>query len=369
LSQIHEALRRGVESSRHIGVTSGSAHADTVLATLGYPSAAPHRTLKRLFLLLVVIGLAAVMYLTWPSSPARSVSDARSAGRPAVASTPRPAGHPAPAPASALALPAAAPSTTSTDAPKTATSTAPSSSTRPHVPPQVVDANHSVPSLTNVSLDALQSSASNPKGAPIAVSSTRGRASDTHSDDFQLAVYYQRAGEFDQSLVHYKAVLQRDELNVEAHNNLGLLYRDKGLTDEAVREFDRALFIAPRYVRAHNNLGVILLELGRTDAAAAEFRAALAVDPRNVDAMVNLALAEKSAGETVDARGSLVRALTVDPHSAAAHYNLGLQYEDVGEAARAVEHYRAFLRYSGPEYAGLAPAVRARIQALEARIR
>jgi Tfp pilus assembly protein PilF len=369
LSRIHEALRRGVESSKHAGVASGSAHADTVLATLGYPSESPRRNLQRLILLLFVVGLAAVLYVSWPWLPARSVATARSGGSPAVASTPGSAGHPAPTPASRLAPPAAAPSSTSAEAPKTATASAPASSTRPQVPPQVVDGNHSVPSRTNVSFDAPRSSASNPRGAPIAASSTRGHASATNSDDFQRAVYYQRAGEFDQSLVHYKAVLQRDELNVEAHNNLGLLYRDKGLTDEAVREFDRALFIAPRYVRARNNLGVMLLELGRIDAAAAEFRAALAVDPRNIDAMVNLALAEKSAGETVDARGSLVRALTIDPHSAAAHYNLGLQYEEVGEAARAVEHYRAFLRYAGPEYAGRAPDVRARIAALESQIK
>ena len=34
--------------------------------------------------------------------------------------------------------------------------------------------------------------------------------------------------------MHYRAVLQRDELNVEAHNNLGLSYLNKGLLDDAV---------------------------------------------------------------------------------------------------------------------------------------
>jgi len=40
------------------------------------------------------------------------------------------------------------------------------------------------------------------------------------------------------------------------HNNLGLLYQDRGETDEAVKQFQRAITIDPRYVKAHNNLGV-----------------------------------------------------------------------------------------------------------------
>ncbi len=189
------------------------------------------------------------------------------------------------------------------------------------------------------------------------------------SDDFQRALYYQRAGEFDRSLGLYRSVLQRDELNVEAHNNLGMLYRDKGLSDDAVIELRRAVSIAPQYLRAHNNLGVTLLELGRIDAAAAEFRAVLALDRGNTDAMVNLALAQRSAGEMSAARAILLHALSIEPHSAAAHYNLGLQCEDSGDALGAVEHYGAFLQYAGPEYAGRAPDVRARIAALEARRR
>jgi tetratricopeptide (TPR) repeat protein len=188
-------------------------------------------------------------------------------------------------------------------------------------------------------------------------------------DDFQRALYYQRAGDFERSLTLYRAVLQGDELNVEAHNNLGMLYRDKGLSEDAVGEFHRALSIAPRYLRAHNNLGVTLLELGRSDAARAEFRAVLMIDPRNIDALVNLALAQRAAGEPAEARATLTRALALDPHNAAAHYNLGLQFEDSGDALPAVEHYEAFLQYAGPEYAGRAPDVRARIAALDARRR
>ena len=70
---------------------------------------------------------------------------------------------------------------------------------------------------------------------------------------------YQRLGDFENALINYRQVLQRDDLNVEAHNNLGLLYRDKGLYDDAIQHFQRAIAINPAYARARNNLGVVYL--------------------------------------------------------------------------------------------------------------
>jgi tetratricopeptide (TPR) repeat protein len=117
------------------------------------------------------------------------------------------------------------------------------------------------------------------------------------------------------------------------------------------------------------NLSATLYKLNRFDAAAAHAREALALDPRNGDALVNLALAQKALGQQGEAQGSLRRALELNPRSAAAHYNLARQYEDAGEAARALEHYRQFLQYAGPEQSDYALDVRQRMQGLQARIK
>ena len=86
------------------------------------------------------------------------------------------------------------------------------------------------------------------------------------------AVYYHRAGDFANALQHYRAVLDRNELNAQAHNNLGLLYQEKHLLVESARELQRAALIEPRNAGTHNNYGVTLLMLGRLDESAAEFR-------------------------------------------------------------------------------------------------
>ena len=186
----------------------------------------------------------------------------------------------------------------------------------------------------------------------------------TGDDHFRRAVIAQRLGDFETALVHYKQVLQRDDLNIEAHNNLGLLYRDKGLLEDAVREFQRAIAIEPRYVRARNNLGVVYLSQRKLDAAASEFHAALAIDPKNVESLVNLSTVEKDAGRKDEARTALARALELDPRSAEAHYNLAVLEDEGGRSDRALRHYRAFIQYGTAGYPSLVAEVRKRVETL-----
>lgn len=184
------------------------------------------------------------------------------------------------------------------------------------------------------------------------------------ANDLDLALYYHRAGDFENALQYYRALLRTNELNAQAHNNLGLLYQERNLLDESARELQRAIVIEPRNAGAHNNYGVTLLKQGRPDEALAEFGAAMALSPRNVDAIVNRALAERDARQPGIAKETLLRALAIEPRNPAAHYNLAQLYDQTNETGGAVEHYRRFLENAGAEYASRAAAVRARIESL-----
>jgi hypothetical protein len=61
LSWLHETLRRGTRSARQVATGPGSAHADTVLSTLGYRADPTPRNTRDRFVvaLLVTIALAA----------------------------------------------------------------------------------------------------------------------------------------------------------------------------------------------------------------------------------------------------------------------------------------------------------------------
>lgn len=181
---------------------------------------------------------------------------------------------------------------------------------------------------------------------------------------FDLALRYHSLGNFEQALTHYTAVLQAEEFNVEARNNLGLLYMDRGLTAEAIQQFKRAILINPEYLKARSNLAVALMNSGRLAEARAELRAALAIDPRNVDLLVNMALVEKADRRTDLAKETLMRALGFQPTHPAAHYNLAVLYDESGELGHAYDHYADFLKSAGPEYGVRLSDVRRRMDAI-----
>ena len=372
VSQLFEALRRGRQSPHSSpGSSRRTAHTDAVLATLGYASerrgAGPRRVLARV---LAMIAITAGAWFGWQWYSSLSV---KPAARAQVNRPPQPASPSAPrivrTPETGVpprALPPALPT-----APTSTTSAPPVLRTvRPGVaiPPSKTLGAPSVPTGTappQLGARPVAPPPPAPVSRPETAVPTPSSASPAASvDHFQRGVYYQRAGDFENALLHYRELLKQNEFNAQAHNNLGLLYQQKGLLDDAVKEFDRALFIEGSYVTARNNLGVALLEQGKVDAAAAHFRSVLETQPRNLDAMINLALAEKAAGRLERGKESLLRALGIDPRSAVAHYNLATLYDQTGDVSRAVEHYRAFLDNAGAEHAARAPGVRARVDAL-----
>jgi len=182
---------------------------------------------------------------------------------------------------------------------------------------------------------------------------------------FNLALRDQNLGDFARAREHYLAVLAEDELNVEARNNLGLLYHGRGMTDEAITEFRHAIAVNPRYVKARGNLAVALMAAGRLPEARAELRAALDVAPRDVDVLVNMALVERRDQHLERAIELLVKAIAASPEHAVAHYNLAVLYDEHDSLALAFDHYHAFLKHAGPEHASLVAAVQLRVLALE----
>ena len=185
---------------------------------------------------------------------------------------------------------------------------------------------------------------------------------------FSLALYYQRVGDFDNALTHYRALLEQNDASAEAHNNLGLLYQDRGQLDDAVEQFQRAIAIdAAVREGAQQPRRRAACGSNRPDAAAAEFRVALAAEPRNVESLVNLALVQKAAGRTADARDLLRRAR----RDRSAQRRLALQPRRASPTRAATRRPRSsttarFCGIGAVTHADLVARVRARLAALAA---
>lgn len=68
------------------------------------------------------------------------------------------------------------------------------------------------------------------------------------------SIYDDDPGDADLAIEAYKNGLQLAEWSAEVHNNLGVLYSQKGAVDEAVKEFRAAIRIDPEYENAYRNL-------------------------------------------------------------------------------------------------------------------
>lgn len=183
---------------------------------------------------------------------------------------------------------------------------------------------------------------------------------------FAVGVAAQRAGDATGARAAYERVLAIAPGEVDALNNLGVLYTGLRQFDRAEQVLRRAVSIAPSYAGAWANLGTVLRERGRSDDAIAAFQHALSLDARHAGARVGLAQQYIVIGDLAQARQHLATVLVDHPASPEANYAMGQVLERLGDRGGAIEAYSAFIRVAPPSFAAYSEAVRNRISALSA---
>lgn len=146
------------------------------------------------------------------------------------------------------------------------------------------------------------------------------RVNSTNND--QAAILFDRAiqslelGQQDKAMDELRQVVSLAPNLSVPHNNLGILYKRKGLLDKAIEEYKQALRLKPDYTEAYNNLGIAYREKGMFKEAETAYREALML------------------------KSDLVEA----------HYNLGVLYElYLNRPTEAIQHYKDYLRLGGPK--------------------
>jgi tetratricopeptide (TPR) repeat protein len=138
--------------------------------------------------------------------------------------------------------------------------------------------------------------------------------------------------------------------NSPAHTNLGLALHRKGLVNEAIEEFRKAIDLDPKLAKAHLNLGLALHRKGLVNEAIACYRRAIEIDPRYALAHDNLGLALLAKGLVDEAIACFRTVLEIEPKYAQAHYSLGIALEAKGRLDEAIAAYRQAIKFQ-PDYA------------------
>ncbi len=142
-------------------------------------------------------------------------------------------------------------------------------------------------------------------------------------------------------LWEYTTAVTRD--NVTAYNNLGDAYwnsRHPERVEKARENFLAALRLQPNHARAHNNLGMLYLDQGLLDEAAAQLALARQDDPALAAVALNLGTVSARRHQFSEAIACYEEALRLDPGSAGAHDRLGQARAALGQWPEAEEAFR-----------------------------
>eukprot|EP00968_Pinguiococcus_pyrenoidosus_P022519 scaffold3283_cov237-Pinguiococcus_pyrenoidosus.AAC.6 len=127
---------------------------------------------------------------------------------------------------------------------------------------------------------------------------------------------------------------------VDAHSNLGNLFKVQGNLEEAKRCYLEAIRIKPDFAIAWSNLAGIFKETGQLGTAVAYYREAIRLCPSFADAHSNLGNALKEQGHIVDAMECYRASIKLRPDFAIAHGNLASCYYDLGQLDLAIRTFR-----------------------------
>jgi tetratricopeptide (TPR) repeat protein len=152
-----------------------------------------------------------------------------------------------------------------------------------------------------------------------------------------------------------------------AHFRVGIIYSQRGMVDQAIGEFERAIALDPEYKKSYLNLGALFAQGGQHERAIEVFRRVIRLDPGYSLARVNLAMALEIEGEYGAALAQIDTALLSEPGNAMALKERGIilyrdgQFEEAGKWLReALENDRTGEQRAEAEfYLGLIEGPRA----------
>src|SRR5258708_4805137 len=120
-------------------------------------------------------------------------------------------------------------------------------------------------------------------------------------------------GKLDEAAQQFQRVLQGDQGNAPAYQNLGIVAARRDDIQGAMTSLTHALELNPRLPLALNTLGVVYARQSDFPHAVEMWNRAVDIDPRQYDALFNIGLVEGRAGHMAQAKAALTRFVNTAP--------------------------------------------------------
>ncbi len=160
------------------------------------------------------------------------------------------------------------------------------------------------------------------------------------AEEFRKSREAQRNGNLDQALHHLRRVVALDPGNMDAYNELGVLYYSSNQPGKAIEAFSTMIAIDPRSFRAHVNLALALNAQQRYQEAEKVARSGLALRKMDLKMRYLLGMALASQRKNLDeAADNLSMAAEEYPE---ARLELSRMLVETGDFERAMRELQRF---------------------------
>ncbi|MDR2500203.1 MAG: tetratricopeptide repeat protein [Treponema sp.] len=153
-----------------------------------------------------------------------------------------------------------------------------------------------------------------------------------------------KMGNLEEAEALYSGLIKQNSRDVEALNNLAVIYRRRGSPQTALDKLLDAVEIEPDRAEFYYNIGIIHNQQGNLQAAAAAYAKVVEMDANFVPAYNNLGAVYTRLQDWQRAFQVFQQGLALDRNNPFLHFNYGLALETKGKLAEAEKEYTAAVR-------------------------
>lgn len=147
-------------------------------------------------------------------------------------------------------------------------------------------------------------------------------------------------GRPEEAITQYQKALYLKPDFAEAYYNLAYIRNQLGQVEKAIPLYQKVVELSPDLSEAHNNLGNAYQHQGLLDEASACYQKALALRPGNHKALSNMGNILQEKGRLAEAVSFYEKAIALRPDNPEAYNNMGAAMKELGRLSESVSCHR-----------------------------
>jgi Flp pilus assembly protein TadD len=161
---------------------------------------------------------------------------------------------------------------------------------------------------------------------------------------FYAAITIPRNSDWKDSYTLWSKTLEDSPDSFRAHGNLGRVYQEKGMVEDALRETKKTIELKPNHFKAYYNLGVIYEKQGLFEEAESAYNKAVKIKPDYANAHFNLGNLYKKKNLLEKASRAYQKTIEINSDDIEARNNLGVIYALQGQLDKAISEWEIVLK-------------------------